>query len=266
LGLWLQENPEDLVSHATRLAAVLPRLTPMLAITQLDPVLVERPAETSTVQVLDYIQTARLAVGGDFASYWASRGKNLRHNVKRQINGLARSGIEARLTTITEPAAVRTAIAEYGRLESQGWKGQRGTAVAVDNVQGRFYTEVLETYCATGDGVIYIYTYDGRPVALDLCIRNAHTLIILKTTYDEGETSTSPATLMRYAAFGDLFAAAAVREIEFFGKVMDWHKRWTDEVRVLYHVNVYPIALLKRTHSWLSGSRKPHVAPSAERA
>jgi hypothetical protein len=33
--------------------------------------------------------------------------------------------------------------------------------------------------------------------------------------------------------------------IEFYGRLMDWHLRWTDEVRTLYHVVCHGSGLLR---------------------
>ena len=74
---------------------------------------------------------------------------------------------------------------------------------------------------------------------MDLCIVGGGALIILKTTYDEAYKAVSPAFLMREQAFRQLFEKKEVDRIEFYGKVMEWHTRWTDEVRTMYHVNRY---------------------------
>jgi len=62
-------------------------------------------------------------------------------------------------------------------------------------------------------------------------------LIILKTTYDETITTSSPAMLMRQDAFEFIFSNQLVEKIEFYGKVMDWHTKWSEEIRILYHIN-----------------------------
>jgi hypothetical protein len=62
-------------------------------------------------------------------------------------------------------------------------------------------------------------------------------LAILKTTYDENYKSLSPASLLHQDAFRQVFDEGRVRRIEFYGKVMEWHTRWTDNARMLYHVN-----------------------------
>lgn len=44
---------------------------------------------------------------------------------------------------------------------------------------------------------------------------------------------------MRQEAFRKLFEEGQIRRIEFYGRVMDWHTRWSDDVRTMYHVNYY---------------------------
>jgi hypothetical protein len=45
-----------------------------------------------------------------------------------------------------------------------------------------------------------------------------------------------------------LFALRRFKGLEFYGKVMEWHRRWSDEVRTLYHVNSYRWSGLRRLH------------------
>ena len=63
--------------------------------------------------------------------------------------------------------------------------------------------------------------------------------MILKTTYDETIKTISPAFLMREESFRGLFEEQQLRHIEFFGKLMEWHTRWTDDVRTLFHINYF---------------------------
>ena len=65
-----------------------------------------------------------------------------------------------------------------GLLESTGWKGKEGSAVAAGNVQGRFYREMLENFCGCGKAVIYRLRLNGKTVASDLCLQRAGTLVI----------------------------------------------------------------------------------------
>jgi hypothetical protein len=49
---------------------------------------------------------------------------------------------------------------------------------------------------------------------------------------------------MRQAAFKSIFDASNIKRVEFYGKLMDWHTRWTSSTRTLYHINYYRWAWL----------------------
>jgi hypothetical protein len=164
--------------------------------------------------------------------------------------------VATRLQATRDVAGVLDAIADYGRLEGAGWKARGGSAVSLDNAQGRFYRDMLEGFCRRGAGCIYRYWLGDRLAAMDLCIEHGDTVVVLKTAYDESlPSSLSPALLMREEACRALFAEGRFARIEFYGKVMEWHTRWTDEVRTLYHVNHYRWPALRRLHTLLQARR-----------
>ena len=249
LGLWLQGPGQDTAALLRGLLRALPGWPLVLGLTQLDPDLVARPADAGSVRTLDYIDTARITLQGSFDDYWQGRGKNLRGNLKKQRARLEREGIAPRLEIVRDPAAVAAAVREYGRMESTGWKAGCGTAVHADNAQGRFYRDMLEAFCRRGAGSIYQYWFGERLVASDLCVEGPDCIVVLKTAYDEAvDRSLSPTLLMREEATRRLFDEGRFRRIEFYGKVMEWHLRWTDEVRTLYHLNTYRWPALRSLH------------------
>jgi len=171
----------------------------------------------------------------------------LRHNLKRQRNHLAKQAVECRVDAVTTAGEVAAAVEQYSRLEIAGWKADTGTAVRSDDAQGRFYTELLQAHCAQGHGRIYRCWLGGKVVAADLCIDNGVTLVILKTSYDETITNLSPALLMREEYFRELFCSGLQR-VEFYGRVMDWHTKWSDEIRTMYHINCYRSPFVPALH------------------
>jgi CelD/BcsL family acetyltransferase involved in cellulose biosynthesis len=250
IGMWLQRTEADYSQLLAALTRKLPGFPLMLGVTQQDPQLFPRPKDEASLKTLDYIQTAKVTLQGSFDDYWSARGKNLRHNMKKQRNKLEKEGVNTRLQLSTAPGDVSQAIADYGKLESSGWKAQLGTAIHPGNAQGRFYQTMLEAFCRRGAGRIYRYWYNDSIVAMDLCIEGDGTLIILKTTYDESiKDGTSPAFLLRQEQFKELFDEAGLRSVEFYGKVMEWHLKWTEEVRTMYHVNHYRFAVLPLLHN-----------------
>ena len=242
IALWVQHRAgnafvDDDALHA--LAARLGTTTMMLGISHVDPELIARPPTSASLITTDSYQTSRVTIAGSFEEYWAARGKNLRSNMKKQRNKLDAEGIALRFDCIVEAARVADAIADYGRLESAGWKASGGTAVSSDNAQGRFYRELFERFCARGAARIYRCFYGDRLAAMDLCVEHGGVMVILKTSFDETIKGTSPALLMRHDYFPSLFEHQTVRRVEFYGRVMDWHTKWTQEMRTLYHVTAY---------------------------
>ena len=245
IGAWLQKDGMDLQQLLSSLLKSLPGFPLIFGLTQQDPDLLPRPSEEPDLKTLDYIDTARITVAGSFDEYWQLRGKNLRHNMKKQRNNLEKLGIVTRLEQVTTPEGVAQAIADYGRIESASWKAEGGTAIHPDNDQGRFYREMLEAFCQRGAGRIYRYWYNDCIAAMDLCIEGNGSIIILKTTYDESVShGTSPAFLMRQDSFRQIFDEGRLKRIEFYGKLMEWHTKWSEEVRTMYHVNCFRWSIL----------------------
>lgn len=237
IGLWIQDKTVSTTELLATLFKKLPFTTMVFGLTQQDPDLIERPTNSGRISTLDYIDTGRVSLDKSFDEYWAERGKNLRQNLNRQRNRLEREGVIRTLKTITEPDQVTNAIIKYGELETAGWKSGQGTAIHIDNSQGKFYSEMMQQFCESNNGFIYQYFYDDELVATDLCIRNDNQLIILKTTYNEEISTSSPAMLMRKESFIPIFEEKHSKTIEFYGKIMNWHTKWTKEIRTMYHIN-----------------------------
>ena len=267
IGLWLQLPGQQLPQLVAGLIGRLPGCALVCAVTQCDPQLVARPHDAPQVHCIDYIDTARITLAGGFDAYWQARGKNLRANLKKQRARLEKDGVRTSIDVVRDAAGVAAAVAEYGRLESAGWKAQGGTAVSASNAQGRYYRAMLEAFCARGDGSIYRYWFDGQLVAMDLCVEDGDSIVVLKTAYDETVPSHySPTLLMREEACRRLFDEGRFARIEFYGKVMEWHLRWTGEIRALYHMNFYRWPALKRLHALLRPDAFAPRAPTPDGA
>jgi hypothetical protein len=255
----------------------LPFPTLVLSFTQLDPRHWPPPAEPACV-VKRYISTGWIDCAQPFDSYWAARSANLRASVGKAQRRLEAEGRTLRLRVLTEPADMAAAVERYGLMEASGWKGRKGTAVAAGTPQGDFYRDWLQTAAAHGEARVYELlvsepampdaagalpannspaTGNGQSeqtIAADLCVVRGDALILLKIAYDEAFERYSPSTLLRREFMQDLLGSGRVRRVEFFGRLMDWHRRWTGEQRSLYHLTTF-------RWSWLARLR----APSSDR-
>lgn len=249
LGAWLSPAGQDVAPFANRLLQKLGVFALNLGITQLDPLNQPRPAAGACMSTLDYIETAWVTVQGGFDDYFAARSKNMRQNIRKAQNRMATEGQVGRMEVICDAAQMAAQVADYGALETRSWKSALGTAIAPDNAQGRFYTRMLENFANLGQARVYRYLIDDQLAAIDLCVEQDDNLVILKTTYDDAFKALSPAFLLHLDMFQAIWSDNKTRRIEFYGKKMEWHTRWTEDARVLYHLNV-------DRFSWLAALRR----------
>jgi hypothetical protein len=264
VGFWLQHDGGSPERFIPGLLRALPGAALVLGITQCDPMLLPRPADSARARTLDYIDTARISLAPGFEAYWNARGKNLRSNLKKQRKRLQGEGCATRLQVSRAPHEMAAAVADYGMLETSGWKAAAGSAVSASDSQGRFYRAMLEAFARRGAARVYRYWIGERLAAMDLCIEGGGCVVVLKTAYDESlGGALSPALLMREEACRDIFDDGRFERIEFYGRVMEWHLRWTDEVRTMYHLNSYRWPVLARLHALAARPRQPEAAGAA---
>jgi hypothetical protein len=263
-GRWQTYQPSQLpiaplvIAKGESLGPVLPGLVrhlpgiPIsLGVTRQDPFLVNRPETTIVTETIDYVATAWIETDGAYQGFWEGRGRNLRQNLRKQRRRLEAQGGKLEFSFCDTPSGVASIVREYAMLESAGWKGAEGSAVSLDNAQGRFYADSLHHLATRGKAFALRLALNGRPIAVDFGTVDGGRIVILKTTYDENLKSYSPGQLLHESAFEYLFASGNLRRIEFYGELMDWHARWTDRSRMLFHVNHYRWPLVRRLRSRL---------------
>lgn len=227
-----------------------------------DPLLtgLDRASLDGRFSSLEYGTTIAVAKGGQtFEEYWSSRKKKLRDNIKRYFRRTEDENIVWRFEALGDGADFASAVADYGRLESAGWKGREGTAIAPDNDQGRFYADYLSAASRRGLARAYRLYFDDKLVAARLAVLGGDMLVFLKTTFDESFAKLAPGRLMLYLVLEEIFRSEPVERIEFYTKANVDMLQWGNEERSIFHVNCYRSPLLRRLHagvrSFAAGTR-----------
>ncbi|WP_114971806.1 GNAT family N-acetyltransferase [Rhodoferax ferrireducens] len=266
LGAWVAEARLQLMDVTRSLLRGPLGFCLGLSITQVDPHIAPRAEDNPDSQHTDYIDTGWIDIQGSFDDYWSARGKNLRQNMRKQRVKLLADNVKLTMQVLRDHADMAPAIARYGSMESAGWKAQNGTAIHPDNAQGRYYRELLEHASLQGEAVVYQYLFDDRVVAMNLCLIRQGTLVVLKTTYDESIQTYSPAFLLRENELQEIHQQGQIKRVEYFGRLMDWHTKLTDQKRTVYHLTVYRWPFIKK---WAEVRRRkadttsPSPSPSA---
>ncbi len=250
MGAWLNLSPDGLEPLLSSLSAKLPGVVLTVSITQQDPNLFARPVTTAKMDTLDYITTGKLPLALPFHEYWAARSKNTRQNLNKINNRLQSDNVTAELKIVDNADEFASGVKLYGQIEQKSWKNAEGTAITENDVQSRFYIDLL-TALGSAEAEIWCLDTEQGTVAADLCIKRDHTLIILKTTYLEDWAKYSPAFLMHVKGI-EHCTNAGYKNIEFYGPAMEWHRKLTDNLRTMYHVTYYNFQALKRIKKLLS--------------
>ncbi|WP_438863389.1 GNAT family N-acetyltransferase [Neptunicella sp.] len=227
------------------LCKALPGVVIQLDFLQLDSKNLTLPNKQQ-YELSEYIITGNRPVPEIFDDYFKSLGKNLRQNYNKVINRAAKAEQQLDCYKVDTPEDVVQGVKTYAEIEAKSWKADLGTAIEPDNIQGKYYTEMMAKLAQKNQACVWYYTIDQQIVACDLCVIQNHTLIILKTTFDDAYSKSSPALqmkvdMLRYYAE---HPQEGIHNIEFFGKAMEWHKRLDSELRPINHLTWYPINFL----------------------
>jgi len=146
--------------------------------------------------------------------------------------------VEAAIVTPSR-AELPLLLEEAFQVESAGWKGARGTALATDPVRGAFFRRYTEQACAKGILRICMLRIGGQPAAAQIAIESRSRFDLLRAGYDEQFSRCSPGMLLtvesiRYAA------RRGLRSYEFNGDVEPWTKVWTQHEHPCCALRAYP--------------------------
>lgn len=218
------------------------------------------------LQSLPHALTMSVSLRGGFDDYWAQRPRKLIQNMRRYLRRLQAEPGETRLVIICTPDGVGDAVDRYAALESSGWKGREGTAVASDNSQGRFYAEVMQTFATRGEALVYELWLGEDLLASRMLLLRDGTAVMLKTAFHERFERLAPGRILLLRVLEDLFARAPDGVVEFYTNAEADLLAWSTSQRWINHVSLYRHAgmptlysLLRRgARGWLRrGSNQP---------
>ena len=95
-----------------------------------------------------------------------------------------------------DPADIRRRTEEFLALESQGWKGRKGTAMTIDRYRAAFTREALFNLAERDLCRIHTLDLNGKAIASLVVMRETGVAYTWKTAYDESFARFSPGALL----------------------------------------------------------------------
>jgi CelD/BcsL family acetyltransferase involved in cellulose biosynthesis len=171
------------------------------------------------------LRTPRISLGATPAEERTSA--KFRANLRRRGRRLAELGAVA-VRRADGPGEVDAALADFLAVEASGWKGEGGTAIALDGALIRFYARIARDAAARGALAVRALTLDGRPVAVHLGLVHRGVYYLPKTAYDEALGSVSPGQLLQREVLAEC-EARGLAAFDFLGPDMPWKRDWAPE-------------------------------------
>lgn len=259
IGPSLVEQPDTIQP----LFQVLPGYVTQIDILCNDPEFGDLSVGTSRQrECRDHALTINISPAGDFAQFWSARPTKLAQNIGRYERRLSADNLVPRMDCITQPAAMHAALSRYAALESRGWKGTRGTALGIDNAQGRFYLELVTQYAESAQACVYELWLGDRLAASRLTINAGQTMVMLKTTYDEELSRYAPGRLLMHRAIQDAYLRFHGGSIEFYTDANADQLAWANGQRWIRHITFYRTPAMAILYMLLRTLRSAWIRPS----
>jgi len=174
-----------------------------------------------------------------FAAYWASRRKDLRDNLRRRMHRADQDQLHFTLDVHSEPTTVAAAVDRFGMLESRGWKGHEGSSLHPDNVQGRFYRELMQSMATSGNAKIFELRAGERLAASLLVLSGGSMSIFLKTTHDEALRQYSIGYVLMHHILRHVMDMNSDTVVEFYTHASREQLLWATSTAPMHNVCVY---------------------------
>ncbi|MCG6122288.1 MAG: GNAT family N-acetyltransferase [Microvirga sp.] len=130
----------------------------------------------------------------DYATF-AQRayGKSRRKSLRRLRNGLAGQGV---VSCDVLTGDFGTAVEDFLALESSGWKGRRGTALADDPRATAMLRALFGDAATSATRRVDRLMVDGRPVAMSMSLVQDGVAVLWKTAFDESLRRFAPGIVL----------------------------------------------------------------------
>ena len=177
-----------------------------------------------TIERSPYVDT-----GGSWESYEGTRSPKLLRELRRRRRRLESRG-ELTFVVSGGEEGLEDLLEQGFRIESAGWKGERGLAINSRPSTRAFYGEIARWAAAKGVLRLAFLRLDGQAFAFDYAIEENGAHYLLKTGYDPAFRADAPGQLLRYLMIQRAFAEG-IQAYEFLGNDEPWKLEWADQVR-----------------------------------
>jgi CelD/BcsL family acetyltransferase involved in cellulose biosynthesis len=210
-------------------------------------------------------EVPRLATNGQWDAYLEARSRHFVKKLDRNARRLSKAQGGFSLELNSEDGWDPAAFAEALEMESRGWKGAGGTAIASNPVLTSFYTMWAQTAAELGWARLAFLRTAGARVAFEYDLQYAARWYSMKASYHPGFRQYSPGQLLTREVLKHCFENGA-HEYDFLGPAEEYKARWTTQTRKHVWLYTYNHHLRSKAHNFLKFWVGPRLKRWAKRA
>ncbi|MGI8573291.1 MAG: GNAT family N-acetyltransferase [Solirubrobacteraceae bacterium] len=181
---------------------------------------------------------------GTIEDYRTRLKRSFKADLRRRTRRLAEQG-EVTLDMCDGTSRLDALLSESWKLESAGWKGRSGTAIASLPSAQRFYGELARRAAARGRLRLFFLRLDGRALAFLFGLEQRSVLYLLKGGFDPDSARQSPGQQLLERVIEHGYAAGLSR-IELLGGDEPYKLHWTHSVHERISLQCFGPSVMRR--------------------
>ena len=166
--------------------------------------------------------------------------KKLLKNTKRLEKRLCKelNNNELSLKIFNQPDSVKSALEIFMQLESSGWKGAAGSAIALSDELTQFYHANWSEYSKSSNAEIIILMSNEKPIAGSIAFRQSNKRYLHKIAYDDKYASHGAGAILVRYILEESIKDTDIKEI-CFNTNPGWLHRWHPETHSLMAIREF---------------------------
>jgi len=204
--------------------------------------------------VTPHMDSPRLAIEGDWSSYFAGLSRSRRESVRRKVRKLIER--EGATVTIIPGTAdeLGARLEDCWEVSRKTWKHAAGSSIAADSARVDFYTQIAMD--PSNWIVLSLVDLDGRTIAFEYDLLYKGVLYNLKLGFDEDFKQLSPGYVLRVKLLQWAFENN-VKVYDYMGFGQDYKNQFSDSVIDHEHLRIYGRGLRSSYSYTVEGRAKP---------
>jgi CelD/BcsL family acetyltransferase involved in cellulose biosynthesis len=171
-----------------------------------------------------------LKLPGTWEELCGSLSSSMRSSMRRTERTLEKRG-SLTFATATAGAQLERQLERFIALESSGWKGRNGSAIAAKPATAGLYRDFARAAARRGWMRLHTLELDGELIAASFACVFGGECVLLKSAFDERRRDLSPGRYLLARMIRSAIEQEHASSCDFLGEADRYKLRWAPEVR-----------------------------------